>query len=304
MEVENKTNIVPQNFSVTDAGLYGLRKLSQGEGLFLKLIVPFALILFLGAFLQNLWTEPYRDVQVENFMSLLEGKMSAVEIEQQNQILAQQGGQSLLSSFVLLVLNILVYAASLRWLIRGETQGSAGPFRLGSDELRLFGVMLLYAVAVIVIALALIIPFGGIFFLMKSMIMEGDKDSGMLGMFVLNLILIPLFIIGLVWSYTRFSLASALTVAENRFQFFKSWKLTQHIVWKLISSYIMVGFLLVFVFTMPFMLVMFLLPEGSVKTILTPLFSSVSGIISVLSFSGIQAYALRFLGIQVQTTDV
>lgn len=124
----------------------------------------------------------------------------------------------------------IAYAAVNRSIVR-PAESAFGYIRLGMDEVR---------VAVVQIVLAICIGgglslVGGLVFgvLGAAMGAAGDNAGPILGL--LMVVAVIAFACLAIWVAVRLSLAIPITVAERRFAFFDSWRLTRGQFWNLLG---------------------------------------------------------------------
>jgi hypothetical protein len=139
-------------------------------------------------------------------------------------------------------------AAAVYRLIFRHDDTRFGYLRLGSDELRLMGLTLLYVGLAICLVVGLTIA-SAIVTAVASV--AGAAVAGFVGAAS------SLFSFGLVvFVLVRLSLAPVATFAERRLAIFESWRLTHGQFWRLLGAYalaltciVVIGFLLIVVFT-------------------------------------------------------
>lgn len=170
------------------------------------------------------------------------------------------------------VLAAAVYRAILR-----PTESRYGYLRLGSDEMRLAVLTLIYFLltALAVVAVVLV---GGIAAGVAYSVMGSPLVGVALGLFFLGL---------LFFAAVRLSLAPVMTFAEERISIFESWRLTKGQFWKLVGAYSLAIASVVVVLmlaTVIFMAIAAIAAGGdiaAVATIFTPDLSSVGAYFTV-----------------------
>jgi len=135
-----------------------------------------------------------------------------------------------------LVIYSIVYATMSRAVLRPSEEGFAY-LRLGADELRQLGLLLLIVGIGIVAYIALIIALVVILVPVSIMTGAGHGAGGSL-MAGLIAVLVAIAAIG-AWIYVwvRLSLASPMTFATRRVDLFGSWRLTRGLFWPLFGAY-------------------------------------------------------------------
>jgi hypothetical protein len=128
-----------------------------------------------------------------------------------------------------LVVDAVISAAMNRAVLRPE-QSRFGYLRLAGDELRQLGLLAMMAI----LAMALIFGMAAVAAFIFALLGFAGGPGVMLLAFV---ILIPLFIVLIVFAAVRFSLASAQTFASGRIDLFGSWAMTRGRFWPLLLSY-------------------------------------------------------------------
>jgi hypothetical protein len=123
------------------------------------------------------------------------------------------------------------YATASRVILRPGDRAFAY-LRLGADELRQFGLMVVKFIVIMGLYLAVVI--GAVVFASK-----GAAPLGGLWAVAIILVAIALFIYVVV----RLSLASPLTFASGKVNLFGSWRLTRGQFWPMLLTYILVGIL-------------------------------------------------------------
>jgi len=146
-------------------------------------------------------------------------------------------GPLLLMIVLLLVVMTVVWAAVFRAVLFPE-QSRLAYLRLGMDELRLLGCVL-----VLLIAFYLLMLVSGIVLaILGAAIMGVGGAAG--GVAAVGLAAVVLSL----WLGTRFSLAGPLTILERKIIIGRSWRMTRGNFWRLLGAYLVIIVLLVVVY--------------------------------------------------------
>ena len=146
-------------------------------------------------------------------------------------------GPLLLMIVLLLVVMTVVWAAVFRAVLFPE-QSRLAYLRLGMDELRLLGCVL-----VLLIAFYLLLLVSGIVMaILGAAIMGVGGAAG--GVAAVGLAAVVLSL----WLGTRFSLAGPLTILERKIIIGRSWRMTRGNFWRLLGAYLVIIVLLVVVY--------------------------------------------------------
>ena len=124
----------------------------------------------------------------------------------------------------------VLYSAIYRGLLRPE-EGGPGFLRLGGDELRLLGALVLVALLYFGVILAGSILLGVI---SAAAGLAGGPLAGLVAV-----IGVLALLVGIVIFAVRFSLALPATFAERRIRVFESWRLTKGRFWPLLGAYVL-----------------------------------------------------------------
>lgn len=175
-----------------------------------------------------------------------------------------------------LAVQAILAAAVYRAILR-PTESSYGYLRLGSDEMRLALLTLIYFLLT-ALAVAAVVVVGGIAAGVAYSVMGSPLVGVALGLFFLGL---------LFFAAIRLSLAPVMTFAEQRISVFESWRLTKGQFWNLVGAYALAIASVVVVLmlaTVIFMAIAAITAGGdiaAVATIFTPDLSSVASYFTV-----------------------
>lgn len=133
---------------------------------------------------------------------------------------------------IMLLAMTAIFAAVVRAVARGGDD-AFGFLRVGMDELRLVGLVLLLAVIGTVAML--------LFLLLAGILVAGLVAAVGPGAFVVAAVLYLVMIGLLVWAQVRISLAGALTVLRGRIVVREAWRMTAGRFWTLFGAYLVLG---------------------------------------------------------------
>jgi hypothetical protein len=137
-----------------------------------------------------------------------------------------------LLELALLILFIVLVAAPVRAVLRPEEPGFFY-LRLGMDELRLFGVTILFLVLFYAAMLLGMIP-------IALLVAAGALIAGVAGAVVIMIVAMLVYFGALIWLQVRFSLIFPLTVLRRRIIIGESWRLTRGRFWTLFGAYLVI----------------------------------------------------------------
>lgn len=142
------------------------------------------------------------------------------------------------------VLTVLV-AAGVRAVLRPDEPGFAY-IRLGMDELRLIGLMLMAVIGsiVLMIVLGVILSIVMVAIGAGGGFSPGSSGQGGIGFFVVLLAIyaVPIFL------YVRLSPALALTMIREKIVIGEAWRLTSGHFWKMFAGYLVLNLILIAVY--------------------------------------------------------
>ncbi len=136
-----------------------------------------------------------------------------------------------------IVVALSIQAAWLRFLTKGEVKPVI-PFRFGGDEVRLFGVNIMFVV-VTAVAYAGLAGLG----VVAAVAGAAISKTAAAGVFVViaGIGLVVLAITAVLMLAVKLASAPALTIRQGEFRFFESWTATNGVFWKMLVSYLAVG---------------------------------------------------------------
>ena len=137
----------------------------------------------------------------------------------------------LLLPLYLIVISVFM-AAVYRAVLRPEQRGF-GRLRLGGDELRIIGLILL--MGLLFMGVGLVVGIVGA--LVGGGVAVATRSSGSAGAVIIVLLMYLVVFAGMVWLGVRLSLAAPMTFARKRISLFGSWSLTKGRFWPLLGCY-------------------------------------------------------------------
>ncbi len=137
--------------------------------------------------------------------------------------LSEASNKSGIVSLLVTPLSLLAWMAFEGCSQRRYMRGEGFRLRLGNDEWRLLVVGLLWLAIIFAIYIVFAL-FVGIPLLIGAVM---QSSSGMLVAGIISGVMALIGIVGVLYIVTRLSAAAALTVRDEKIQFFESWKLTK-----------------------------------------------------------------------------
>jgi hypothetical protein len=194
-----------------------------------------------------------------------------------------------------LVFYPILYAAMNRAVLRPEEEGF-GYLRVGADELRQFGLMILLIavgiaayIAVIVAMLIAVVPLG----LMTAASRGAGAAGPTFAVGILTLLLILAAVALWVFVWVRLSLASALTFATRKVNLFGSWTLTRGLFWPMFAAYLVALILVIVVMVL----------TGVISVALAAVTGGAASLTSAANLSSLSAFVTptRLVGLVVSS---
>ena len=140
--------------------------------------------------------------------------------------------------FALFVLLAAFEAASLRWLIRGESGGGLLGLSFGADTWRVYSGYWVWFLLYMAFSIVMAIVFGGLIAGFAMTAGASGDGAGAVG----ALALIPIFYVvqyGLMIFFgVRLAPANASSIARKKFAFFDAWKVTSGRFWSLLGAFV------------------------------------------------------------------
>lgn len=134
-----------------------------------------------------------------------------------------------LISFVMMLVGLVLYSAAMRAVLRPGAD-SVGYLRLGMDELRLLGLLILFGI----VGFVLLFGFSMIAGLVGVGAAMGSESSGFTALVVI-LATLALFAV-MLFLIVRFSLAFPLTLHRGTFVIGEAWRLSRGRFWTLFGA--------------------------------------------------------------------
>jgi hypothetical protein len=189
------------------------------------------------------WGALYTAVAVGGSLLLLRPMMMAAQ--------TQPGAVSLPNTFALMLpmyamylfLAVVLFTAALRAAVR-PGEDSLASIRVGMDELRMLGLMIVLTMVFVLVALAGFVVLGIVTAVLGSLAAGGGS-----GPIVAIVLLFSLVIYGAaIVVQVRLSPAVALTVLRRKIVIGEAWRLTRGSFWTLFASYLVLGIMLFVVY--------------------------------------------------------
>lgn len=124
--------------------------------------------------------------------------------------------------------GIIFYTAILRAVLRPGERGRSFFLRVGSDELRQLGLLVMVVLTLLAYTLGL--------FLASGVLLAAAVALGPGGQLLAALVMAGLFI-ALLYPVVRLSLAPAATFQSGKITLFRTWRLTDGLFWPMLASY-------------------------------------------------------------------
>ena len=232
------------SYDIATAIFYFFKRFGQKPGaaiwlIVCQLVVLVALTAVAFALLAPAVIDLIASIEAHDAGTLSEAELTSLMLEA---VLPIMGAGSLVTIAGILA-ALMFQGAWMRFLTRGEVKPGI-PYRLGGDELRLFGVNLIY----VGLGMAAYIAFAIVAVIMALLgaVLMGNAGGGSVnvaGAIVFGLI-VALTIVGgvaaLVIVSLRLASAPAMTVLHGRFHFFRSWDASKGVTANLLATYLAV----------------------------------------------------------------
>ncbi len=134
-----------------------------------------------------------------------------------------------LISFIMMLVGLVLYAAAMRAVLRPDAN-SAGYLRLGMDELRLLGLLILF----FIVGFVLVFVFSILAGVIGVSAAAGSQSSGVTFV-ALSLVPLAVFIV-MLFLIVRLSLAFPLTLHRGRVVIGEAWRLSRGRFWTLFGA--------------------------------------------------------------------
>jgi predicted small secreted protein len=173
------------------------------------------------------------------FLPFMQMTMTAQQSAPDPTILFRAMGVMYLFYFGLFIVLTVLMAAGVRAVLRPDEPGFAY-IRLGMDELRLVGLMLLLVIGSFILMIVLVILMSIVLAATGAMGGFGRGGAPGLGFFLMMIVIyaIPIFF------YVRLSPALALTMIRQKIIIGEAWRLTSGNFWKMFAGYLVLNLML------------------------------------------------------------
>lgn len=138
----------------------------------------------------------------------------------------QMFGYSFLAYIPMMLIFILVEAAWLRLLVKGQTR----LMPTGRDELNIF------LIGLVLFGVYLLASFAAVILVVILVLVLGETAGFIIGALLMFFMIIASLIVG-VWALVKVSPAGALSVLQGRFALVSAWKGTRPIFWNLLGTW-------------------------------------------------------------------
>ena len=207
-------------------------------------VAAWAGLYFVATFGMGLMMRPLMAAQAQDFARLQAGGPPAPFAA-----FGTLGPAFLLVELLLLAVMLALYAAAFRAILF-PARGRAFYLRLGMDELRLLGLMIVLGIAGVVLWIVAALAFAALAAGLAMLL--GVNSGGGSGAFAGVILLVVLLFFplagGFIFLWTRISLAGPLTLLRRRIVIGEAWRLSRGHFWTLFGVYLLLGIALLVAF--------------------------------------------------------